>query len=637
MPAVDAAKVRELWRKGVDAQRRLLVNYQVNTAFVYGDQWVYAEPQTNALRQVARDPDRVQATVNRLLPSMRTLQAKLHKRPLVWEVAPPDGDDASTRQARLAESVVAATAAEQGWEGTRIEADWVTFLGGTGVLWVDWNPSAGTHLTKDDEGRDVGTGDVVVTVSSIAQVVVEPGAKDAARARWAIRGVALPPEEVKDTYGLKEAPKADAQAGGQIHDLTRRSGGGGADLTMVYHYYRRPSATDEGEMAVVVGEQVVQSGTWPFPWTNRLNLAVQRETAVPDQWCGDTVLSSAIQIQAAYNMAWSSLLEHLKLAGNARLLMPEGNLDLIDEMTDTPGEMLAYRTDAGAPAYLSPPQLPQWGIDSPAMLRRELDDMLGVQDISRGAAPSNIESGLGIQILSEQADSPVLQMAAESARAWSDVASMALQLYAEHATETRTAAVTEKGQPTEGVEWTGDDLDGVTDAKVPLDAVIPKSRAAQQALAVKLWELGIVKDPEVVAEIGDLPDKASFIEAVNPDAAKAADENYVMAMGGEVEVADFDDHGVHRRVHNTFRKSRRYRSLDEGRRSAVDAHMQEHEDKAREEQVQAAAEAMVSPTGMAPPLASEADLAMMPPEPPLDESMMAPPSAGDLPSMEGML
>ena len=632
---IEAGKVRELWRKGVDAQRRLLTNLEVNTAFVFGDQWVYAESQSSTLRQVARDPDRVQATINRLLPSMRTLQAKLHKRPLVWEVAPPAADDASVRQARLAESVVQSTAETQGWENVRVEADWVTFLGGTGVLWVDWNPAAGVALGKDDDGRHVGTGDVVVTASSIAQVVVEPGARDAARARWAIRAVAMPPEEAKDTYGLSEAPKADAQASAQIHDVTRRQGATMPDLTMVYHYYRRPSETDEGEMAVVVGEKVVQQGPWPFPWTDRLNLAVQRETAVAGQWFGDTVLTSAIQIQAAYNMAWSSLLEHVKMAGNARLLMPEGNLDLIDELTDSPGEMVPYRTDAGAPSYLSPPQLPQWVIDSPAMLRRELDDVLGVQDISRGAAPSNIESGLGIQILSEQADTPVMQMAVEAARAWSEVASMALQLYEVHATETRTAKVREPGRSIEGVEWTGKELAGATDAKVPLDAVIPKSRAAQQALAVKLWELGIVKDPEVVAEIGDLPDKASFIEAINPDAAKAADENYDMAMGETAEAADFDDHAIHVRVHNMFRKSRRYRSLDESIRSEVDAHVQEHEDMAREEQVQAAAEAMVSPVGVAPPLASEAEQALAPMAEEMPPEM--PPGMGELPSMEGML
>jgi hypothetical protein len=271
------------------------------------------------------------------------------------------------------------------------------------------------------------------------------------------------------------------------------------------------------------------------------------------------------------------------------------------------------------------------------MLRREMDDLMGVQDISRGAAPSNIESGLGVSILAEAADTPVMQMAAESARCWGQIGSMSLKLYAEYASETRTARIRVQGRGIEEVSWTGDKLSKVTDAEVPLEQVMPKSRAAQEAYATRLWELGIVQDPEVIAEIADLPDKESFITAMNPDAGKQARENFEMTLGKDCVPAPFDDHAVHLRVINRFRKSERYEQLDDAGKARVDGHAVAHEEMAREEQVEVAAEQMLSPLGAAPPLADEAMGAPLDPAVVDPTASMGVPEMSELPMIEGGL
>src|SRR5690606_25540829 len=123
-------------------------------------------------------------------------------------------------------------------------------------------------------------------------------------------------------------------------------------------YYERPTEHSDGQVLVVVGGEVVQNTPWPFPWRDTLNLAVQRETLLPGQWLGDTVLTDAVSLQSAYNQAWSSLLEHVKLAGNARLAVHEQDAEYLEELSDTPGEPLIWRESV--PGYVSPPQLPQW-------------------------------------------------------------------------------------------------------------------------------------------------------------------------------------------------------------------------------------------------------------------------------------
>ena len=47
------------------------------------------------------------------------------------------------------------------------------------------------------------------------------------------------------------------------------------------------------------------------------------KTTLNDAACtaGDTVFTAAVPIQTAFNASWSNIIEHLKLAGNARLVI----------------------------------------------------------------------------------------------------------------------------------------------------------------------------------------------------------------------------------------------------------------------------------------------------------------------------
>ena len=79
-----------------------------------------------------------------------------------------------------------------------------------------------------------------------------------------------------------------------------------------------------------------------------------------------------------------------------------------EELTDYAGEVVPYNDGMQVkPDYLSPPQMPGWWIQQPAMVKEELDDIMGVHDISRGAAPANIESGFGLTILAEKDNTPI--------------------------------------------------------------------------------------------------------------------------------------------------------------------------------------------------------------------------------------
>jgi hypothetical protein len=614
--SVSAKSIREKYDRASKALLRERFEYSMNRSFIAGDQWVRWDNSNNRVRPAERDAARVRVTFNRLKPASRHLMSKLLSRPLVFEVPPADTDDATVRGAHTSEAVLADLHREHKWEDLREETAWNAWLGGTSVLALDWDASAGTTIDHMPlTGQPVGTGEIVESVLSIAEVAWEPGTRDAERGYWWIRSQALPPEEVQLRYGLKDKPAADASAalaGTGRALISSERGDAPVDLALVLTYYERPSKKNpQGAVATVVGNKLVDGPKpWPFPFTDRLNMCVTRETKVSGRATGDTVFSDAVQVQVAYNASWSNLIEHLKLAGNARLLVPDSALDGVDELTDLPAEIIEYATGTGnaKPEWLTPAYLPQWVIDQPQALAAEMDDMLGWHDASRGVAPGAMESGVGLSILVEQDSTPLGGLTREIARVFERFARMVLLTYEAKVTETRKAHIKVPGQLPEVVGWTGKALAHQTVVEIPMDAVMPRSRAAMLSFAERMLSIGALpKDrPDVFAKMADIPDYHKFLAAVDHHADKAMRENQLMAIGQVVVPMIFDDHAKHIARHNEFRCSARYDAMTEEERQLVDLHVQAHEVYAAEEMGKQVAKAMANPALAAVPTASGA-------------------------------
>src|SRR5581483_2324069 len=396
-----------------------------------------------------------------------------------------------------------------------------------------------------------------------------------------------------------------------------------ASLTKVLTYYERPNhQRPEGAVATVIGSRLVDGPKpWPFPFKDRLNFVLFRETKVAGRWQGQTVFSAAIPVQVAYNAAWSNMLEHLKRVGNQRLLVPEAGIDLIDELTDTPGEIMPYSPAAGEVKYLSPGQMPNWWIEEGPQLAQELDDILGVHDVSRGQAPKNIESGLGLSILADNDGTPLGHMVKEMSECWGRYASMVLQIYGAKVKESRTALMKGAGGIPEQVTWSGKSLEGQHYAEVPLDSIMPRNRAAMLAFARELYDRQMIKDPAHFAQVADLANQDEFLEALDPDMSKSKRENHLFTLGKPVLPRDFDDHQLHIASHNDFRKTTRYEAMSPQMRDLVDKHIKAHEVMAAEEAGRMVAKANVHPALAAAPNAQESPIPPMP----------APGPAGPLP------
>lgn len=586
--------VKERWDKADSALMEQRRNFWLNLAFYQGRQWLFWDSTRRLpidLTPDRNDNERLRVTINHLKPRLNGLLGRMSQRTLQFEVPPSDVDDSSIEGARTSKRILEHVHREQGWEAIRLENLMNTMLGGTAAVAIDWDPQAGERLWTGEHGELVGEGDVSLVPLSIAEFTLEPFVRRPEDANWWLTALAMPPELAQDRYHLDKKPKPDANS--DFRAVQRRYASdrptSDSDLCVVYTMYERPNRNcPQGRHLVVAGGEAVIDDPWPFK-TNRLNIEVFWQSKIPGTWTGETFFTDARKVQVIYNHAQSCIAEHLKLAGNARLFVPQGSIQDLDMLTDEPGEIVEFTNqgDGAMPQWLTPPALQRWTTEYPDRLEAMLDEIMHTHAVARGQAPGDRNSGLALSILAEKDDTPLGVMAHGQALGWGAIASNVLRQYAERANEVRRAKVEVGDSVPQDFEWNGAMLANQTTVKVPLENTMPTSRAATIAQMVQVAG----SFPQLVAS---LPAKAivklTGIEGiddlgkiVDPDVAKAQHENAQLTAGLVPFPEVFHDHGKHIAEHNELRNSKVFESFDLEQRQAVDAHIKVHERLAAEE------------------------------------------------------
>ncbi len=587
----EPAKILNMW---IDADSYLVKerrDYWLNGSYYLGQQWIWWDSTRNLIQDLdyrteAEKDSRI--TVDKYGPRVGSLVARMIRGELTFELQPQGTDDASMRRQRLQEQLLIGEQHQRDWEQTREMAMLQTLFGGAAAVCVEWDPDMGEDFYVDMEtGVAIPDGGVRLTPLGINEFTLEPGTQDPADARWWIRATSLPPQQVKERYNLDWTPTPDAEAmmtSRARSILMRRPGNQPPKTTMVYVYYERPTLNTPGCIVHVVNSKVVlQEDVWPYPFKH-LNLALFRQKKIPNTWVGHTLLTPARDIQYAYNRARSTILEHMRKAANARLMIPAGSIDDADVVTTDPGDTLEYNAELGEPHWQTAPDVPRWISNEAAALEMELDDIFHTHSVSRGQAPGDRNSGLALSLLAEKDDTPLGPMARDQAKGWGMVAQMTLMLYRMNAEMTnmkrKTTVINEYGQPLD-ISWGAQDIDEKPKVVVPLDATSPRSKLATQsvltALADRFPQAFQNIDPLALAKMLDLPDPKGYLTQVDPDASKAQWENGLLMQGVPVVPEDFDLHDVHINVHNRERKSPAYELADPAVKEIIDLHVMAHQ------------------------------------------------------------
>ena len=445
---------------------------------------------------------------------------------------------------------------------------------GTGYFKTYWNPNEGDVI--DEEGTRLG--EVNVEVVSPFELRKDPTAKKWSQVRWCVEEKLRNVHYVEEKYGVTVDPE-DGLISTNLFDSMLLAVNGGIeskpvkDSVRVKEYWEIPSKQHpKGRHITIANGKLLQYEDNPY---GRLPYEPFVHIRVPGRVDGASVIEDLIPLQREYNTVKSQRIMNRNLTFNQRILAPAGAL--INDPTSEPGEILEYNVSKGKPEIMTPPPEPGYVEADLERTLRDLENVSGIHEVSKGTTPPGVKSGVAIAYLQEQDDTkmgPTIHSIENGLEKW---AVFVLSIVEEYYQESRLVKVLGKNNQIEVIEFKGADIKGNRDVMVVAGSALPQSKAARQEFILNLVDRGIIQDPQVILKLLEFGNMEEVYEELAIDVNQAQSENKRWQQGDfSPIVRDFYNHQVHVGEHNKFRKSDDYEQLPPEAQQIIDAHVEEH-------------------------------------------------------------
>lgn len=482
---------------------------------------------------------------------------------------------------------------------------------------------------SDPKRRPVKTGKICARVCDALEIFADPAAKSEDEIRWIVERVAVDVDEIYEKYGVRVSPDANLDYL-NTYDLARMTTDGigvyesqrKKNMALVYELWMKPcDKYPNGAYIKVAGGKELdysdEAGDLPYTLFGYI--------PIPGTTLYDALVTDMIAPQRSINIKRSMIATHAKRLGNSMWLNPVGSGVDEEMLNNEHAGIVDYTPVAGhKPERVPAPDIPSFYDRDLQLDAIDLDDASGAREVSQGRMPAGLDTMGGLQIMVEQENEKLVVASQNYERGMKKAMRRVLQLIRKHYTEERQIRILGEDNEIELVSFNGADLTGYEDIRVVEGSSLPEIKAAQQERIMLMWQSGaIVKkdgtpDHLKLLRLMGMGDSTELFEqhmldennakmenktfedmAENEEALQAA-EAYMQALQqyraatqnmppeqaqmipppppppGLPHLWDSDDDEVHILVHNTFRKTSRYRSMPPAIRALLDMHYEEH-------------------------------------------------------------
>jgi hypothetical protein len=502
----------------------------------------------------------------------------------------------------------------------------------------DITPKEGETGYKEDMGS-IHKGEIRARVCDPLTIFADPAATTEEEIRWIIERKARDVDELKAEYGKEVSPDANLDYL-NAYDVTRVSGDGIAsnevarkkNMALVYELWMKPCKLYPR------GAKLTKANNIELDYTDNageLPYNLIGYIPIPGTLTYDAIVTDMLPVQRGINIKRSMIATTAKMMGNNMWLNPMGSGIDEEDLTNEISGVLNYNPAANMkPERVQAPDIPSFYQNDLQNDAIDLDDMSGSREVSQGSMPKGLDTLGGLQIMVEQENEKLTVASQNYEQGMKKVMQRILRLLKKHYTEERQARIVGADNEIEIVSFMGSDLTGNEDINVIQGSSLPDMKAAQQERIMLMWSSGaIVKkdgtpDPTTLLRLMGLGDSTELFEQheLDENNAKMEDKQFedigedpqalqVVEMylqqtqvamqeiqriqqetgfafppemiqelvpplpEGLPDIWDSDDDEVHIYVHNTFRKTSRYRKLPKPLRDLVDMHYQKHVDR----------------------------------------------------------
>jgi hypothetical protein len=283
-------------------------------------------------------------------------------------------------------------------------------------------------------------------------------------------------------------------------------------------------------------------------------------------------MERAIPVQRRYNALRNRKAEYLNRCAIGQWLREKDSMDDPKQLElegGFPGQIFDYSKGFRPPEMVQNPPLPAAFETEEQTLLTEFSILFGVSEISRqSAVPAGVKSGVAIDLLKEQDDTRLSNVADNIERHNIQSGKIQLRMAKQFVKGPQTLRIVGKNNISEVIDWQGSDI---SSEDVYLENVGIESPAQKRQMVFDLLQSGLINDPDtgkldkdMRAKVFEMIQMNEWELADDPEnlhIAKAERENKMLEKGLMPEPVVYDDHFIHIARHNSFRLTVEYEEL----------------------------------------------------------------------------
>jgi hypothetical protein len=449
----------------------------------------------------------------------------------------------------------------------------------------------------------------VMSVSPL-DLYTDPYAVQFKNARYLIHSQFMDVEQVEEIYGKKvqkeDMSKADVEKAALLREMGQASVLDGA---AVNELWVRPTKRNPKGLFVVWAGKDFLVEPQQFPYAHG-RLPFTQLGAIPRP--GAPHFTSSVKYlrspQMELNKYHAQRLMVREKFSNPKWWIPT-DLELEADPNDSTGQILRGHSQGGTlkPEIIQPTTFPE-NTDGD-WIREEMRDVAGQHEVSHGQVPGRVEAARAIAQLKDIDDEHLHELHRTMKLSISEGFWQMLMLTKQYVSDDVIVQTYSKEGLPEVKKFKSADIKPGMRVSVTMDTGLARNRTARQDQAMMMWEKGIIRDPEVMAELMQIPVGNLTPQRVY-DVRLARNENLTMASGKDQDGRDgtavtpnsWDEHDIHLREHNNFRKTAEYEQLPSEIKKKFEYHCKTHEtmelEKLQKEAMKA--QLMAAATGQAP-------------------------------------
>ncbi len=569
-----------------------------NIAYLCGIDSVQFDSTTRqfvAVNSLPRGLNRSRVHVNKVLPTVQNRLAKLCKSQPRWDVRPKSSDDEDKEAARLGKAVIM-----QDWEYCKIAQKrqdllmW-TMQCGHSYLKIAWDASLGPAelLKEGDKVERVTLGDKRVDVVSAFECFPDPLAKSWDEVQDFIEA-RVRPLQYFERYQRGSLVKEEETWMNsltyemRVNSFNANSGASGAaapvkGTAIEINYYEKPSKKHPlGRHVITASGVKLKDGVLPV---DEIPFVKFDDIKIGGKYASESVITHIRPMQDQYNRNKTLKAAFLNRTLMGKYIAARGHGLSAEALNDQSGEVVEFDPVPGEapPSAMQTPTMPQYVFQEDEQLISDINDVSGINQVSRGQLPSSSIPAIGMQMLVEQDDTRIGVETEHHEYSYADLGRILLKFTAKYYDNDRLLKTAGKNFGYIVKDFKGDDLRDNFDVHVIRGSTTPGSKVLERENIVNMHKggyLGNPADPKVLENVSAMLEFGDEFEPWKKHSLIMASIKKGIEMiekeGQKPACSEFDNHPMWIQEFDDYRLSDRFQRLNPDQKTLVFETMEEH-------------------------------------------------------------